>query len=155
MVKRKVKSSFKNTLAMFRSRLNQTVLLMATQQVMAERGFSPTPLFVTLLANVTSLHSLGNALQRSGFEVVNLRLPITVRWGSSAPIDLITASMLQAAMDKVRTLELSPEHFVPKEQVNALLEQKASDAQAAVERIDNANDGEDQCVQQEGEVHGG
>jgi nitric oxide reductase activation protein len=155
MVKRKVKSSFKNTLAMFRARLNQTVLLMATQQVMAERGYAPTPLFATLLANVSSLHSLGNALQRSGFEVINLRLPVTVRWGSSAPIDLITASMLETAMAKVRTLELSPEHFVPKEQVNALLEQKALNEQTAVERGNDANDGEDQCVQQEGEVHGG
>lgn len=155
MVKRKVKSSFKNTLAMYRQRLNQTVLLMATQQVMAERGFSPTPLFGTLLANVSSLHSLSAALERSGFEVINPRLPITVRWGSSAPIDLITASMLQAAMDKVRNLELSPEHFVPKEQLNALLEQKANDAKAAAERSNDANNGEDQCVQQEGEVHGG
>ncbi len=155
MVKRKVKSSFKNTLAMYRQRLNQTVLLMATQQVMAERGFSPTPLFGTLLANVSSLQGLSLALQRSGFEVINPRLPITVRWGSSAPIDLITASMLQAAMDKVRNLELSPEHFVPKEQLNALLEQKTNDAKAAAERSDDANNGEDQCVQQEGEIHGG
>ena len=155
MVKRKVKSSFKNTLAMYRQRLNQTVLLMATQQVMAERGYSPTPLFGTLLANVSSLQSLSTALERSGFEVINPRLPITVRWGSSAPIDLITASMLEAAVVKVRNLELSPEHFVPKEQVNALLEQKALTEQTATECSNDAVDGKDQCVQQEGEVHGG
>ena len=155
MVKRKVKSSFKNTLTTYRQRLKQTVLLMATQQVMAERGFAPTPLFGTLLANVSSLQGLSLALQHSGFEVINPRLPITIRWGSSAPIDLITASMLQAAMDKVRNLELSPDHFVPKEQLNVLLEQKTNDAKTATERSNDADNGENQCVQQEGEVHGG
>ena len=67
----------------------------------------------------------------------------------------LTASMLEAAVVKVRNLELSPEHFVPKEQVNALLEQKALTEQTATECGNDAVDGKDQCVQQEGEVHGG